>query len=118
MMMLDQAFSVPQAPPQNRVHRRAAQEVLKRLLPEEGVPIKGHMVLPVEALLEASGYSARPGEFQELMWILDHELRLVTPADARAWVEDGDGNDPTDADRAGIPPSPGPHRITSSRTTT
>ncbi len=27
------------------------------------------------------GYSAQPREFQELMWILDHELRLVTPAD-------------------------------------
>ncbi len=92
-MMLDQAFSSPQAPPQNRVHRLAAQEVLRRLLPEEGVPIKGHMVSR-EALLEASGYSARADEFQELMWILDHELRLVLGVVGDGWsVEGGVAND-------------------------
>ena len=31
------------APPQNRLHRRAAQAVLRRLLPEGGVLIKGHV---------------------------------------------------------------------------
>ena len=79
VMILDEAFTVPQAPPQNRLHRRAAQEVLKQLLPEDGVLIKGHMSSR-STLLDASGYSDRPGEFEELMWILDHELRLVTPA--------------------------------------
>ena len=46
VMILDEAFSVPQAPPQNRLHRRAAQEVLKQLLPEGGALIKGHTVPP------------------------------------------------------------------------
>jgi hypothetical protein len=78
--ILDEAFSSSQAPPQNRLHRRAAQAVLRRLLPEGGVLIKGH-VSSRQTLLDASGYSAQPREFQELMWILDHELRLVTPAD-------------------------------------
>jgi eukaryotic-like serine/threonine-protein kinase len=87
--ILDEAFSSPQAPPQNRVHRRAAQAVLKQLLPEAGVLIKGHMSSR-QALLEASGYSAAPREFQELLWILDHELRLVTPADPLDRVEEGD----------------------------
>jgi eukaryotic-like serine/threonine-protein kinase len=89
VMILDEAFSAPQAPPQNRTHRLAAQEVLKRLLPEGGVLIKGHMSSR-STLMDASGYSALPREFQELMWILDHELRLVTPADPLGRVEGGD----------------------------
>jgi hypothetical protein len=87
VMVLDEVFSGPQAPPQNRMHRRAAQEVLKRLLPEAGVLIKGHMGSR-EVLLEASGYADQPGEFRELMRILDQELRLVTPADPLGRVED------------------------------
>ncbi len=88
VMILDEAFSVPQAPPQNRMHRRAAQEVLKQLLPEGGALIKGHMSSR-SALLDASGYSAQPREFQELLWILDHELRLVTPADPQGRDPEG-----------------------------
>ncbi|MFI5454056.1 MAG: protein kinase [Isosphaerales bacterium] len=93
--ILDEAFSSPQAPPQNRLHRRAAQAVLRRLLPEGGVLIKGH-VSSRQALLDASGYSAQPREFQELMWILDHELRLVTPADPLFGAEECDVPAPQD----------------------
>jgi hypothetical protein len=32
-----------------------------------------------EELLEASGYRSHPGNFQDLLRILDQELRLVTP---------------------------------------
>ena len=91
--ILEEAFSSPQAPPQNRVHRRAAQAVLRQLLPEGAVLIKGH-VLSRQALLHASGYSAQPREFQELMWILDHELRLVTPADPLVGTEETDARAP------------------------
>jgi eukaryotic-like serine/threonine-protein kinase len=91
--ILDEAFSSPQAPPQNRLHRRAAQAVLTRLLPESGVLIKGHVSSRL-ALLDASGYSAQPREFQELMWILDHELRLVTPADPLFGAEERDVSAP------------------------
>ena len=87
--ILDEAFSSPQAPPQNRLHRRAAQAVLKQLLPEGGGLIKGH-VSSRQALLDVSGYSAQPREFQELMWVLDHELRLVTPADPLFGAEESD----------------------------
>ncbi len=52
--ILDEAFSSPEAPPQNRLHRRAAQAVLSRLLPEGAVLIKGH-VSSRQALLDASG---------------------------------------------------------------
>ena len=49
VMILDEAFSVPQAPPQNRMHRRAAQAVLKQLLPEGGRADQGTHVLAVGA---------------------------------------------------------------------
>ncbi len=93
VMILDEAFSASQAPPQNRMHRLAAQEVLKQLLPEGGVLIKGHMSSR-SALLDASGYAAQPRAFQELMWILDHELRLVTPADPLGRVEGAEESAP------------------------
>jgi formylglycine-generating enzyme required for sulfatase activity len=64
--------------PEHRLHSRAAQAVLKALLPERGTDLKGHM-RPVRELQEASGNGRRPGEFQELMRVLDGELRLVTP---------------------------------------
>src|SRR5262249_2862019 len=41
---------------------------------------KGHMQSQQE-LLEVSGYASRPREFEELLRILDSELRLITPTD-------------------------------------
>src|SRR5204863_5489197 len=40
----------------------------------------GHM-RSYTALLEASGYSGRPQDFDDLIRILDAELRLITPTD-------------------------------------
>src|SRR5262249_14682186 len=45
-----------------------------------GKDIKG-VRHPEAELLEASGYAGRPGDFDELIGILDHELRLITPTD-------------------------------------
>ena len=65
---------------QHRLHQKAAQAVLKALLPETGTDIKGQM--RSEALLrEASGYADRPGDFDDVIGILDAELRLITPTD-------------------------------------
>ncbi|HEY7155980.1 MAG TPA: hypothetical protein VH575_18595, partial [Gemmataceae bacterium] len=77
---LEETFTASTAPPQHRLHQRAAQAVLKALLPESGMDIKGHMRSQQE-LLEASGYASRPREFEELLRILDSELRLITPTD-------------------------------------
>jgi hypothetical protein len=54
--------------------------VLKALLPEAGTDIKGHMRSQQE-VLEASGYASRPKDFDELLRILDSEIRLITPTD-------------------------------------
>ena len=77
---LEETFSANTAPPEHRYHQKAARAVLKALLPESGTDIKGHM-RSREELLEASGYSARPRDFDDLLGILDGEIRLLTPTD-------------------------------------
>jgi formylglycine-generating enzyme required for sulfatase activity/tetratricopeptide (TPR) repeat protein len=77
---LEETFSATTAPPQHRLHQKAAQAVLKALLPETGTTIKGNMQLYQE-LLAASGYAGRPQDFGALLRILDGELRLITPTD-------------------------------------
>jgi serine/threonine protein kinase/formylglycine-generating enzyme required for sulfatase activity len=80
---LDGTFSAASAPPEHRLHQRAARAVLQSLLPERGTDIKGHL-RSHEELLEISGYARRPQEFSELLRILDTELRLITPTEQEA----------------------------------
>ena len=77
---LEDTFFSPTANPKHRLYQKAAQAVLKALLPESGTDIKGHMRSQQE-WLEASGYANRPKDFDELIRILDSEIRLVTPTD-------------------------------------
>jgi serine/threonine protein kinase/formylglycine-generating enzyme required for sulfatase activity len=95
---LEETFSAATAPPQHRLHQQAARAVLKALLPEQGTDIKGHMRSQQE-LLEASGYGRRPGDFDDLMRILDQELRLVTPTDPEC-AEDSVTDQETDTPRS------------------
>ncbi len=89
---LDETFSSPQANPTHRLHQRAAQAVLKALLPESGSDIKGHMRSHRE-LFETSGYAARPTDFDVLLRVLDGELRLITPTDPEGLGDEG-GSEP------------------------
>jgi serine/threonine protein kinase/formylglycine-generating enzyme required for sulfatase activity len=77
---LEETFSASSAPPRHRLHQKAAQAVLKALLPKTGTDIKGHMRSRQE-LLELSGYASRPYVFDDLLRILDGELRLISPTD-------------------------------------
>jgi serine/threonine protein kinase len=77
---LEETFSGRKANPEHRHHQQAAREVLKSLLPEVGTDIKGHMRSHAE-LLDASGYHDRPGDFRNLLRILDGVLRLITPTE-------------------------------------
>jgi serine/threonine protein kinase/formylglycine-generating enzyme required for sulfatase activity len=77
---LEETFSAAAAPPEHRYHQRAARAVLKALLPEAGTDIKGGMRAEAE-LRAASGYAGRPRDFDDLLRILDGEVRLITPAD-------------------------------------
>jgi serine/threonine protein kinase/formylglycine-generating enzyme required for sulfatase activity len=75
---LEETFSAAGAPPEHRYHQNAARAILKALLPGSGTDIKGHMRSASE-LLAASGYAGRPRDFENLLHILDGELRLITP---------------------------------------
>ena len=77
---LEETFSVRAAPPLYRIHEKAAQAVLKALMPETGSNIKGNMRSYAE-LLVISGYASRPNDFDELIRILNSELRLISPSE-------------------------------------
>jgi serine/threonine protein kinase/formylglycine-generating enzyme required for sulfatase activity len=88
---LEETFSANTAPPEHRYHQKAARAVLKFLLPEAGTDIKGHMRSQQE-LLDASGYAERPRDFDDLIHILDSELRLITPTEAEGMEESAPAN--------------------------
>lgn len=90
---LEETFSSRKANPEHRLHQHAARQILKSLLPEVGTDIKGHMRSHAE-LLSASEYQDRPGDFRDLLRILDGALRLITPADPEG-VRSGSGSDPS-----------------------
>ena len=85
---LEETFSARTAPPSYRIHQKAAQAVLRALLPETGSNIKGNMRSYGE-LLEVSGYGSRPNEFDELLRILNSELRLISPIEPEGSESDG-----------------------------
>lgn len=78
---LEETFSSSMAPKRHRTHLKASRAILELLLPDTGTDIKGAMRSHRE-LLTASGYEHRADDFDELMHILDAELRLITPTDA------------------------------------
>src|SRR5271166_2598775 len=90
---LEETFSARTAPPSYRIHQKAAQAVLRALLPEAGSNIKGNMRSHGE-LLEVSGYGSRPNEFDELLRILNVELRLISPIEPEGSESDGQTKTP------------------------
>ncbi len=84
---LEETFSAATAPPEHGYHQKAARRVLKALLPEAGTDIKGHM-RSHGYLLEASGYDNRRRDFDDLIRILNSELRLITPTDPASKEDD------------------------------
>ena len=90
---LEETFSARTAPPSYRIHQKAAQAVLRALLPETGSNIKGNM-RSYDELLEVSGYGSRPNEFDELLRILNSELRLISPIEREGSESDGQTKTP------------------------
>jgi serine/threonine protein kinase/formylglycine-generating enzyme required for sulfatase activity len=85
---LEETFAARSAQSRHRLHQQAARSVLMALLPEQGTDIKGSM-RSREQLLEVSGYARRPKDFEELLRILDGELRLLTPTDLEGTATEG-----------------------------
>lgn len=80
LQFLEESFSSELAPAAQRTHEPAVRKVLRLLLPEPNVDIKGKMQSEA-SLMEASGYEGQPALFDEMIRILDKELRLITPTD-------------------------------------
>ena len=91
---LDETFSSNTASPEHRYHQKAARSVLARLLPDAATDIKGHM-RSYDELMAVSGYRNRK-DFDDLLEILDSEIRLITPTDP----EGSDQDVPAEADDA------------------
>ena len=94
---LEETFAASTSPPQHRVHLKAAQAVLRALLPEVGTDIKGNM-RSEQQLLADSGYSHQPKSFAALLRILDGELRLITPTESEEGEEGARGQGPGASD--------------------
>jgi serine/threonine protein kinase/tetratricopeptide (TPR) repeat protein len=77
---LEETFSATTSPPEHRYHQKSARAVLRNLLPNSDTGIKGEMKSRNE-LLAVSGYANRPKDFDDLLRILDSEIRLITPTD-------------------------------------
>ena len=77
---LEEMFGSRHAPIQHRQHQEAVRGLLSALLPSVGSDIKGAMQ-SAATLQQAAGYERKPRDFQELMGILDGDLRLITPVD-------------------------------------
>jgi serine/threonine protein kinase/formylglycine-generating enzyme required for sulfatase activity len=85
--------------PERRMHQKAVRAILKALLPEPGADLKGHMRSRQE-LLQISGYASRLRDFDEMLRILDAELRLVTPTDPQGLdVEQEETSQPTKTEK-------------------
>lgn len=95
---LEDTFAAKSAPEVYRRHEQAVRKLFRKLLPDAGSDIKGSMQSRA-ALLEACGYGSRPAAFDELVMILDDQLRLVTPTDP-----EGDREfNPQSDDKSGMP---------------
>jgi serine/threonine protein kinase/formylglycine-generating enzyme required for sulfatase activity len=77
---LEGAFGVRTANPEHRLHRKAARAILRALLPDPAVEIKGQMRSRAE-LAAACELSDRSFEFERALAILDRELHLITPCE-------------------------------------
>jgi len=85
---LEETFGQKHAPIQYRQHQEAVRGLLSALLPASGTDIKGSMQSE-DSLKKVAGYEHKPREFEELLEILDKNLRLITPVDDSSGSEPG-----------------------------
>ena len=78
VQFLEESFSSPRTPAANRIHEKAAQAILYSLLPGTDANIKGATRSRKE-LQELAGYQNRNKMFDQLIHMLDNDLRLITP---------------------------------------
>ncbi|MEQ1829975.1 MAG: protein kinase, partial [Pirellula sp.] len=88
---LEETFSASGAPPQHRYHQEAARSLLRALMPQAGTEMKGSKRSANE-LRAACQYNNRQRDFDDLIRILDKELRLITPTDPEGSLGDSEAS--------------------------
>lgn len=78
---LEESLESTRANPRHRLAAEDARSVLRALLPQRGVDIKGNM-RSVKDLMSIANCEQRSNDFRRLLAILDGELRLITPTEA------------------------------------
>jgi len=79
---LEETFESETAVPKHRFHQKAAEAALRALLPESDTDeIKGSRQSRETLLKATEEYIGREMEFDDVLQILDTELRLITPTD-------------------------------------
>ncbi|MFO0943361.1 MAG: protein kinase [Pirellulales bacterium] len=75
---LEQSFSRRSSHPLHRLHEKAARKLLASFLPDSADEIRTQQRTRDE-LLSITNYGSQPEAFEELLQILDRDLRLITP---------------------------------------
>lgn len=78
VQFLEETFLSPSAPVLCKLHFGAAQKILKALLPLDETRIKGNTIA-YDRLLAISSYENRPKDFEQLIQLLDGEIKLINP---------------------------------------
>jgi serine/threonine protein kinase/formylglycine-generating enzyme required for sulfatase activity len=84
---LDETFASARSSPKHHYHQKAAQAVLKALLPETDADIKG-MMRSLAELRIVSGYADQLQDFDDLIRVLDKDLHLITPVDPEGSIDE------------------------------
>ncbi|MCA9196521.1 MAG: SUMF1/EgtB/PvdO family nonheme iron enzyme [Planctomycetales bacterium] len=90
---LQERFSEKSSIPEHRFHEEGVRSVLRALLPEAGSEIRGRSRTYLD-LYVASEYARVGKDFDELLHILDIQLRLITPTDIAVSEADNEGESP------------------------
>lgn len=77
---LNESFSAMYAPANQRTHEEAARKILQALLPALGTEIKTGRKTRAE-LQTLSNYGTNQAQFEQLMSILESDLKLISAAD-------------------------------------
>ncbi|MBS0266142.1 MAG: SUMF1/EgtB/PvdO family nonheme iron enzyme [Planctomycetes bacterium] len=78
---LEMTFAPPTANPRHRFHQATARAVLGALLPDEVTDIRGHM-RTLDELRQAVGPKVSAADFEDVIQLLDGEVRLITPTES------------------------------------
>ena len=92
VVFLDSAFSSKLSPAKQRRHEQAARRVLSALLPvSTNTEIRGNRK-SLDHLRRVTEYENREEDFDELIEVLDRDLRLISPSVSEASRNDGNTN--------------------------